>query len=145
MDGTWQELFDLLEKLGKTLEQLTEISHEKTKAVMRDDLMAVNECMKKEQAISLGLRTTDIKRTKLLEKLGIGAFPLSALPEHCPEELRLKARQVAEYVRDQYMIYHSAAEVSRTTLEVNLHQIEKLIESEGGEPSPGGGMADIRA
>ena len=145
MDGVWQELFDLLEKLGKTLEQLTEIAHDKTKAVMRDDLMAVNECMKKEQAISLGLRNTDIRRGKLSEQLGITGVPLSALPEHCPEELRLKARQVSEHVRDRYRIYRSAAEVSRTTLEVNLHQIEKVIESEGGELPTRGGMADIRA
>ena len=146
MDGAWQELFAMLEQLAATLGQLAEISREKTAAVLRDDIIAVNDCMKREQVISLSLRSADIKRDKLLERLGLQKLPLNAMADRCPENLRPEAHRVEELVRDQYMIYRSAADVARTTLEINLHEIEKIIDSEGsGGPPPRRGMADIRA
>ena len=145
MEGTWEELFAFLEQLGNTMDRLTEIARTKTNAVMRDDLNGVNECMKQEQVISLTLRSMEIKRGKLLGRLGLGDVPMRALPEHCPERLRLKARAVTERVRNQFLLYRSAEEVSRTTLEVNLHQIEKIISEQSGQEPQRGSMADIRA
>ena len=112
-----------------------------------DDLLAVNECMKKEQVLSLSLRGMEIQREKLLKELGLEKFPLSAMPEHCPPEVRVEARAAAQRLRDRYMIYKSAAQTSRSALEINLHQIEKMIaEKERGDaPQPMGNMADIRA
>lgn len=146
MTADYPELFRFLEKLGGELEKLTELQRKKTAAVRRDDLMGVNECMKQEQVISLSLRSMDIKREKLLGELGLAGLPLSAMPERCPAEYRAQARAVAEDVREKYLIYRSAADVARTTLEVNLHQIEKIVDdlSSGASAGPGG-MADIRA
>lgn len=145
--GSYQDLFDFLEKLGDKLDELTELQKEKTRAVRLDDLMAVNECMKKEQVLSLSLRGMELQREKLLKALGLEQFSLSVMPEHCPPEVRAEARAAAERLRGRYLIYKSAAQVSRNTLEVNLHQIEKLIaEKEHADtPQPTGNMADIRA
>lgn len=144
MADPYQEFFDFLDQLGETLDALTEIVKEKTAAVRRDDLMGVDACMKKEQAISLTLRTMDAKREKLAAAIGLAGKPLSALPDACPPERRAEAREIVDWLQDCYTLYHSAAEVSRTTLEVNLHQIERLIEAmpDAGE---GGSIADIRA
>ena len=136
MDGTWQELFALLEQLAATLGQLAEISREKTAAVLRDDIIAVNDCMKREQVISLSLRSADIKRDKLLERLGLQKLPLNAMADRCPENLRPEARRVEELVRDQYMIYRSAADVARSTLEINLHEIERLLTAKAAAARP---------
>ena len=147
MAASYQDMFAFLEKLGGKLEELTELQKEKTRAVRLDDLLAVNECMKKEQVISLSLRGMEIERAKLLKELGLEQFPLSAMPERCPPELRIEARAVAEKLRNRYLIYQSAAQVARGTLEVNLHQIEKMIADEEHDdtPPPTGGLADIRA
>ena len=145
--ASYQDLFDFCEKLGGTLDALTELQKEKTRAVRTDDLLAVNECMKKEQVLSLSLRGMEIQREKLLKELGLEALPLSAMPERCPPELRAQARAAAERLRNRYAIYRSAAQVARSTLEVNLHQLEKMIAEEGrGDAPPSAeGMADIRA
>ena len=147
MAGSYQALFEFLDKLGGKLEELTELQKEKTRAVRLDDLMAVNECMKKEQVLSLSLRGMEIQREKLLKELGLEKFPLSAMPEQCPPEIRAEARAAAQRLRDRYLIYKSAAQTSRSALEINLHQIEKMIaEKERGDaPQPMGNMADIRA
>ena len=143
--AAFEEYFDFLDELADKLEELTEIAKEKTLAVRRDDLESVNECMKREQALSLALRTMDTKRERMLEQLGLAGVKLSGLPEHCPPELRQEANEVVEDLREQYELYRSAAEIARTTLEVNLHQIEKMIADEGDLPPSDGSVADIRA
>lgn len=144
--ASWEELFQMLEKLDTQVCTLTGLQQEKTAAVLRDDVRKVDDCMKREQVVSLTLRSMDQKRDKLYQDLGLQNRALSALPEQCPEEYRQQAREIAQRVRGHYQIYRSAAEVSRTTLEINLHQIEKLM-NQSDAPMPGGnrGMADIRA
>ena len=68
----WREYLSQLDKLGETLEQLTEVEREKTAAVGRGDLDAVDACMKREQVFSLNLRGFDQKREKLLARMGLG-------------------------------------------------------------------------
>ena len=145
MNEGYRSYFQFLEQLGGMIEELTELEKEKTAAVRRDDLLAVDGCMKREQALSLRLRSMDRKRETLLGELGLGSIPLSGLAEACPGELRLEARAAAEKLRAQYMLYRSAADVARTTLECNLHQIEKMMADEADAPLGRGVIADIRA
>lgn len=145
MEQSWRELFKLLLQLGGSMERLEGIARAKTAAVMRDDINGLNDCMKQEQVVSLSLRSMDMKRTKLLEGLGLGNLKLRELPERCPQELRGEAQQVYETVRNKYMLYRSAADVARTTLEANLHMIEKIIDDDNARLETQGGLTDIRA
>ena len=148
MEASYQELFRFLNQLGEKLEELTALQQEKTAAVRRDDLMAVNECMKREQVVSLSLRSMEKKRETLLRALNLEGQPLTALASRCPPELRQEARAASEKLRGRFQVYQSAATVCRNTLELNLHEIEKLIaRHEGIEAAeqPGGPIADIRA
>lgn len=144
METTFESYFDFLGRLGHTLEQLTELARQKALAVRNDDLVAVSDCMKQEQVLSLSLRGMEAKRTKMLNDLNLDGVPLSGLPAHCPEELRMRAREVSESLRAKYNVYTSAADVARNTLECNLHEIEKMMAETTGAP-PERGFADIRA
>lgn len=145
MEAVLQEYFSLIEKLDKMLAELTQLAQKKTKAAAHDDLQAVDECMKQEQALSLSLRSMDKKREDLLARLGMSGVPLSGLAAQCPEDCRLEAKQAAERLRTQYDLYRNASEVARTTLECNLHQIEKYLAEESGGAPAAGTLADIRA
>ena len=145
MYEAYREYFAFMEQLGKTLDQLTELAKEKTVAVRRDDLLAVDECMKREQALGLSLRAMDKKRDKLLAAIGLENVTLSGLAQHCPEELQQEARSAANQLRDRYDLYRSASDVARTTLECNLHQIERMMADEADAPLGSGTIADIRA
>jgi len=142
---SWQAYFKLLEQLGGTLEQLTSLAQEKTAAVRRNDPHAVDECMKREQVVSLSLRSMEQRRMKLLKDLGAEGIPLSGLVEHCPKELRLQARDAAEKLRNQYDVYQTASGVARSTLECHLHLIEKYLAGTPEEAGGPGGRTDIRA
>lgn len=134
-----------LGQLSDTLEQLTAIEKEKTDAARRDDLAALNECMKREQAMSLTLRAMDQKRMKLLQELGLETTALADFASGCPEELRGEARAAAEKLRGSYAIYRSTADLARYTLERNLRQIDSFLAEKGGEPpAADGGVRDIR-
>lgn len=147
MAASFEQYFAFLQELGAVFEKLTALTKEKTEAVRQGDLGAVNDCMKREQAISLSLRSMDIKREKMLSELGLKGVPLSGLAEHCPAELRQEARQVEEQLRSKLAIYRSAAGVSRNMLEIGLHEIDKMIAGEGKDEGPAdrGTVADIRA
>lgn len=152
MNDSFKVYFDFLEKLGGELDTLTGIQQDKTNAVRQDDLMALNECMKREQAISLTLRTMEMERRKLLSGLGLADVPLSGLAESCPPEERARAREAADRLRARYNVYRSAADTARTLLEVNLRDVEKIIAERGLSGDnlpvnrmPGGSFTDIRA
>ncbi len=143
--AAYETYFDFLRRLSGTIEELTGLAQKKTQAVLHDDLAGVDACMKREQALSMTLRGMDKKREELLEELGLGGVPLSGLAEHCPEEYRRQARETARQLRSRYELYQGAAEVSRTTLECNLHQIEKILKDESGDLPQPGRLADVRA
>ncbi|MGE4275701.1 MAG: flagellar export chaperone FlgN [Lawsonibacter sp.] len=123
----YNEYLSLLESLSKTLARLTELSKTKAAAVRRDDLPQLNACINEEQALSLALKGIDQKREVLLAQLGLTGVPLSGLPGHCPPSLLPKTRDIVARLQSQYRIYTAASETARTTLECNLHQIERYL------------------
>lgn len=124
----WQAYLKLLDQLGRNMEQLTEIEQEKTAAVSRGDVAGVDECMKREQALSMSLRGLDQRREKLLEQLGLKGVPLRELADHAPEELLMDVKATAGRLRSQYAQFQAASEVARATLECHLRAIEKAMD-----------------
>ncbi len=135
MSTPYQAYLDLLQEVGSLLEQLAVLAQQKGDAVRKDDLLALDEVLKQEQALGLNLRGLELRRAKLAPQLGLsGASRLDDLPAKCPPELRQEARQTVDSVRSSYQIYRSCADMARSILELNLHQIEKLVIAAGGDP-----------
>lgn len=132
----------LLQELGKTLERLTAIEQDKTKAALNDELDVMNECMKQEQAMSLALRGFEQRQQAALKALGLTDVPLSSLAAHAPEDLAMETRKVVEALQTQYALFHGAFEVAQNTLECNLHQVEKILADLGAVPVEGLGYED---
>lgn len=143
----WREYLGQLDRLGGILEQLTELEREKTAAVGRNDLDAVDACMKREQVFSLNLRGFDQKREKTLAKLGLTGSTLRQLEQQAPPEIALEAKRTAEKLRQRYQVFQSASEVARNALECNLHAIEKIQKEKDArnETPPKVRQADFRA
>lgn len=129
-----QSYLDLLRELTGCLDRLGELSEAKAQTVRQDDLLAMDDVLKQEQVLSLSLRGLEQRRTKLLTKLELSGVPLSDLPEHYPAELRDEARRTVEDVQRSYKMYRARADMARGLLELNLHQIDKLIVATGAHP-----------
>jgi len=132
---SWQDYLKLLRSLTKTLEQLSDVERKKTEAVSRGDLLAVDECMKREQALSLSLRGFDQKREAALRDLGLEQVKLRQLADHAPDELLLETRKVVETLQRQYEIFQAASTVARNTLECNLRVIERMQQEQESAPA----------
>lgn len=129
----WQEYLQLMRNLTKTLEGLTQVERKKNEAASQGDLAGVEECMKREQVISLTLRGYDQKRDKLLAELGLTGLTLNQMEAHSPDELQMETKAVAEELRRQYKLFQAASQVARDTLEINLRVIEQLQTRQTGD------------
>ena len=134
MEALFRSYLGVLKELGGTLDRLTPLAQQKAEAVRANDLLALDEVLKQEQALSLNLRGLELKRQKLAPQLGLDGVPLSKLPEHCPPQLADEARKTAAALRESYEIYRSYADMARNTLELNLHQIDKFLRDNGVDP-----------
>ncbi|MDE7221108.1 MAG: flagellar protein FlgN [Oscillospiraceae bacterium] len=130
----WQKYLALLESLGRTLEELTELERTKTKAVSSGDLEGVEACMKKEQVVSLSLRGLDQKRDRMLAEMGLTGVPLRELAANAPEAMFHQVKDAAEKLRQQYGVFQSASEVAMDTLECNLRAIERIQKAQEAPP-----------
>ncbi len=135
MSQLHQSYLDLLEELGGTLDRLSRLAQDKAAAVKADDLLALDEVLKQEQAMTLNLRGLELRRLKLVGQLGLDGVPLAGLEEHVPAELSARAAEVSKTLRNSYTIYRSSADMARSLLELELHQIEKVITAAGVDPA----------
>ena len=71
---------------------------------------------------------------KLLAKLGLSDVPLTELPERYPTELEDEAKRTVEELRSSYKIFRARADMARSLLELNLHQIDQMIIAAGAHP-----------
>lgn len=138
MDGSFPAYLGLLRELGGHLDHLAVLAQEKADAARQDDLLALDEVLKQEQAMTLTLRGLEQKRQKLLPELGLEDTRLSGLISKCPPELQDEARSTAEELRRSYQVYRSCADMARNTLELTLHQIEKIVTAAGVDPAQAG-------
>ena len=134
MEALFRSYFGVLRELSGTLDRLAPLAKQKADAVRADDLLALDEVLKQEQALSLNLRGLELKRLKLVPQLGLDNVPLSKLPEHCPSQLADEARKTAAALRKSYEVYRSYAGMAQNLLELNIHQIDKALADAGVDP-----------
>ena len=134
MSQVYEDYLQYLEDLADTLEQMAEVTKAKNKAARAGDLVTVESLMKKEQAFSMTLRGMDIKRDKMLAEMGLQGVPLSKLAENYPPVLFDRARKTAEQVQNRYTVFRSASEAARVTMEIALHDIERMLPE--NQPAP---------
>lgn len=138
----FQEYLAFLRALGDTLKEITRVEQEKTEFVRMDDLDGLNECMKREQALSLAMRSHDQKREALLKALGLEDVPLRGLMDHAPAGDYEETKRTVEQLCRQYALFRGAFEVARDTLECNLHQIEQFLRSENPDAPASAGYQE---
>ena len=134
MDELHLSYLGVLRELSATLDRLSQFAQEKAEVVRQDDLIGLDKVLKQEQAMGLNLRGLEQRRLKLVPQLGLEGVPLKDLPQHYPSHLEDEARRTANTLRESYVTYRGYADMARNVLELNLHQIEKVIAASGVDP-----------
>jgi len=141
MEELYSAYLDVLDGIGGDLDKLADLCREQCAAVRGDDLIGLDGVMKREQVLGLSLRGREQKRQKLSLQLGLDGTRLAALPRNVPKSLLPRAQETVERLRRSYDSYQNAAQVARHTLEINLHEIEKIISAHGIDPARSAGPA----
>lgn len=139
MEDLHRTYLHLLDSLREQLAHLCDLTRLKTTAAQNDDLLALNEVLRQEQASTLAFRGLEQKREKQVAELGIGHLALSELPACFPAAMQEEARQTVAALQAQYQTYRSVAEEARRTLEHHLREIEQILEEAGVTPTTGPG------
>ena len=71
MNNPFDEYLNLLVQMSEELAQLSELAKLKTDAVVNNDLMALDQVLKQEQACSLTFRGLEQKQAALLNATGL--------------------------------------------------------------------------
>lgn len=134
MDELHLSYLGVLNELSGTLDRLALFAQQKADAVRQDDLIALDEVLKQEQAMALNLRGLEQRRLKLVPQLDLDGVRLEDLPQHVPSHLEDETLRTVKALRQSYIAYRSNADMARNILELNLHQIEKVIAASGVDP-----------
>lgn len=138
-DQIYRAYLSLLQSIRNNLEKMCELARKKIDAVRNDDLLALDEILKQEQALALDFRGMEQKRLTMLTEMGLGDLKLSELVGHYPTDLRSEVRSTVEALQTQYQIYQHNATAARNTLECSLHEIERTLAALGRAPEGGVG------
>lgn len=139
MEELYSAYLSTLDGLSADMDQMAGLCREQCAAVRRDDLKGLDDIMKREQVVGLSLRGREQKRQKLALQLGLDGTRLSTLPQRVPKSLLPRTQETVERLRRSYESYQNAAEVARHTLEINLHEIEKIVAAHGIDLAQGAG------
>ncbi len=145
-DQIYRAYLSLLQSIRTNLEQMCELARKKIEAVRNDDLLALDEILKQEQALALDFRGMEQKRISMLNEMGLGEMRLSELAGYYPTDMRGEARKTIEDLQTQYQIYQNDSMVARNTLECSLHEIERTLANLGSttEVGPGYGRGEVQ-
>lgn len=141
MEQLYSAYLDVLDGMSGDMDKLADLCREQCAAVRGDDLIRLDDVMKREQVVGLSLRGREQKRQKLSLQLGLDGTRLAALPRAVPKSLLPRTQESVERLRRSYDSYQNAAQVARHTLEINLHEIEKIIAAHGIDPAQSAGPA----
>ena len=117
-----QEMIDFFEEF-QALEQ------EKLDAVSRNDIIYLEECMKKEQAEILKLRSLERKQIQAQKELGFENATFKEIITLVPKEESAELEIMYEQLSNSLEIFKSTTEGIRKKIELNMYAIDNALKT----------------
>lgn len=128
------ELVKVLEETVVFLEDITAVEREKFDAAINNNVLTIEECINKEQALLLRSRGLDNKREKILEAMGVQGKTLRQTIESSSDENKRLLSPIYDELEKALLEYKEIYSQAKTAIEVNLHHINTRLEQLTGEP-----------
>lgn len=127
-----KELLKILEDTSKFLQEISVVEEEKFQAAMKNHILVLEDCIKKEQALVLRSKGLDLKRTAVQKAMGAEDMTLKQIIESADAAdrpaLRAAFQELEKNLKTYQEIYHRA----KTAIEVNLHRVNMQLEKMTG-------------
>lgn len=124
----------VIQELREALKWLIDVETQKLDAVQKNDLEKMERCMQKEQAAALQLRGAERKREQLQKEFGAEGKTFREMLLLLNEEDGELERLFQE-LKGQTRAFQSLNQSIQDLLQVNLHQIGKVLADRGEENS----------
>lgn len=135
-----EELQKILTDTNVFLKDITVVEREKLDAALKNNVLILEECIKKEQALVLRSRGLDQKRQNLQKAMGAEQLTLKQIVEAAPPEGKAVLLPLYQELTTALKEYREVYEGAKTAIEVNLHRINKGLEEMTGKPAEAGAV-----
>lgn len=123
-------LKELLEESAEIYKNFLELEYKKYDAVIKDDIVTLDDIVSKEQVIYLKIRGLEQKREKLIDSMGMSGKTLKEIIDSSVDEKNIL---IEEYDKLNNILYElkKITDRCKTLLEVRLHRIDKAMSQLG--------------
>ncbi len=127
-----------MEKFKKVLEELTavfvelaSIAQVKLESVTSGRVATLEECMSKEQAISMKLRGLDLRREATQQELSFDNLSFSKILERLSEEERMEIVPIFDGLSRSIQLYREINEDVTELIKLKRRMIDKSLNKQG--------------
>lgn len=138
MNNHTEELQKILTDTCVFLKDITDVETEKLEAALKNNVLLLEDCIKKEQALVLRSRGLDQKRQKLQKSMGAESLTLKQIVEAASAEDRAALDPLYQKLTAGLKEYREVYESAKTAIEINLHRINTGLEQMTGKQAEGG-------
>lgn len=129
-----KELEKILIETKAILQEISVVEEEKFQAAIKNHILMIEDCIKKEQALLLRFKGIEQKRLHLQKEMNAENMTLKQIIETVSSEekdaLQAAFRELEKALKTYEEIYNRA----KTAIEVNLHRINAEVEALSGFP-----------
>lgn len=131
-----EELLKVLDDTTKFLRDISAVEEEKFQAAIKNQILTLEDCIKKEQALLLRSKGLELKRAAVQKAMGAETLTLRQIIEAADATdkapLQTAFTELEKALTSYQEIYHRA----KTAIEVNLHRVNVQLEKmTGAAPS----------
>lgn len=127
-----KEFRQIIIDLTVLFRELTELAKIKLNASRNNQIAAIEECMTKEQSLSLRLKGLDKAREKKQEELGYGGMSFREILEKVPEEEKEELFVLFDSLSREIQMYQQVSEDAACIMKINERQLQKWIDEREG-------------
>lgn len=118
----------ILEETNHFLLEVTQVEQKKYEATLENNVIVVEDCMKKEQALLLRLKGLDKKRERALQTLGKPDATFREVIATLPEAEKAPLENMFAQMQQNLKKYKEVETNAQNALEFHVHCIDKKLE-----------------
>lgn len=121
------KFIEVIQEMIEFFEQFQVLEKAKLEAVSRNDIIYLEECMKKEQAEILVLRGLERKQLEVQKELGFENATFREIIELSPVEDQAQLEAMYNELSNSIDIFKSTTEGIKKSIELNLYAIDNAL------------------
>lgn len=132
-----EELLKILKETSVFLKDISAAEEEKFQAALNNQILVIEDCIKKEQALLMRSKGLEQKREHIQKAMGAERMTLKQIIEAAAPEDKAPLQAAFDELAANIKTYQEIHNRAKTAIEVNLHRINIELEKLTGSPLGG--------